>query len=222
MEFFSPLLAADPASPRLTVYDDSTGARLDFSATTLNNWACKIANMLSDEFDLAEGDSIGVCLPAGWQATVIAVGAAALGITVEYSDISTVAVLFASADRVPQDADCEICLVTADPFGRGVAECGGTVPDGMVDFGPTVRMYGDDYPWPTPTVADYLTQQHPQLELPEPGARLLSTGFHDAESFARCVLAPWAVGGSAVVVHSVASTSRVEEIAAAEKVTGRI
>ena len=46
MSMLAPLLATDPAAPRLTVYDETAGTRVEFSAITLDNWANKIANML--------------------------------------------------------------------------------------------------------------------------------------------------------------------------------
>ncbi|PRQ10797.1 TIGR03089 family protein [Corynebacterium sp. 13CS0277] len=223
MEFFATLLAQDPASPRLTVYDETSGARLDFSATTLNNWACKIANMLSEEFDLVSGDTIGIALPSGWQSCVLACGANAIGVDVAYDTAEDVAVLFASPDRVPADADCEVCLITTDPFGRGVEETGGQVPDGMVDFGPVVRMYDDAYAGPSRTLEEVLAD-YPGAdaladeEFPS-SPRVLSTGFADAAGFARCVLSPWAAGGSAIVVLGMASTQRLEAIAQEEKAT---
>ena len=51
MSVLTPLVASDPASTRLTVYDEAAGTRMEFSAITLDNWANKIANMLIDEFD---------------------------------------------------------------------------------------------------------------------------------------------------------------------------
>ncbi len=33
-----PILAEDPAGPRITWYDDATGARIELSALTLANW----------------------------------------------------------------------------------------------------------------------------------------------------------------------------------------
>ena len=45
MELLAHLLHADAASPRLTVYNETTGARMDFSGQTLDNWVAKIANM---------------------------------------------------------------------------------------------------------------------------------------------------------------------------------
>ena len=52
MELLAHLLHADATSPRLTVYNETTGARMDFSGQTLDNWVAKIANMLEEELDL--------------------------------------------------------------------------------------------------------------------------------------------------------------------------
>ncbi|MGF7238961.1 MAG: hypothetical protein ACQSGP_29015, partial [Frankia sp.] len=41
-------LATDPARPMLTFYDDQTGERTELSATTLDNWVAKTANLLTD------------------------------------------------------------------------------------------------------------------------------------------------------------------------------
>ena len=49
MSIMAPLVASQPSSPRLTVYDETAGTRMDFSALTLDNWAAKIANMLDEE-----------------------------------------------------------------------------------------------------------------------------------------------------------------------------
>ena len=38
----------DPARPLVTHYDDSTGERVELSATTLDNWVAKTANLLQD------------------------------------------------------------------------------------------------------------------------------------------------------------------------------
>jgi uncharacterized protein (TIGR03089 family) len=39
----------DPARPLVTHYDDATGERVELSATTLENWVSKTANLLQDE-----------------------------------------------------------------------------------------------------------------------------------------------------------------------------
>ena len=80
MQFLAHLLRSDPNCPRLTVYNESTGARMDFSAQTLDNWVAKISNMLDEELELDAGDAIAIDLPVSWQAAVIALGAAARGV----------------------------------------------------------------------------------------------------------------------------------------------
>ena len=40
-EILDPLLAANPAGPRITFYDDATGERIELSSVTLANWAAK-------------------------------------------------------------------------------------------------------------------------------------------------------------------------------------
>ncbi|MBN9644486.1 TIGR03089 family protein [Corynebacterium mendelii] len=222
MELLNALLTSDPAAPRLTVYNETTGARLDFSATTLDNWAAKVGNMLVEEFDCEPGCRIAVDLPAGWQPVVIVLGALAAGIdwTIGIPD-DVPEVVFTSPDRITDDlvegSDCDIALVTDDPMGRGVVETGGEVPDGLVDFGPTVRVYGDIYPAPTPRL-DTLYPAGPDTPRSTP-ARVMSTGFTDTASLISTVLEPLAAGGSAVIVTGPTGADRLETIAAEENVT---
>ena len=84
MNLLSTVLQADPATPRLTLYDETTGARLDFSGITLDNWAAKVANMLREELDMEEGSTIACVLPVSWQAVVIVLGAMAAGVNVTF------------------------------------------------------------------------------------------------------------------------------------------
>ena len=46
---FAAAIAADPARPLLTWYDDATGERTELSGATLANWVAKTANLLVDE-----------------------------------------------------------------------------------------------------------------------------------------------------------------------------
>ena len=52
-----PLMAADPAGPRITYYDDATGERIELSTVTLANWAAKTGNLLRDELGAGPGQS---------------------------------------------------------------------------------------------------------------------------------------------------------------------
>lgn len=243
MDMLSHLLADDPASPRLTVYNEADGTRMDFSAQTTENWASKIANFLREELDLDESSVILCDLPVSWHTAMIALGALAAGISVRFATDDTAAdraaadtttdsggdpvtasgadsgaepaVFFTSAEKVAEYANHgDVVVVTNDPFGRGLEEMGEPVPEGAIDFGPTVRFYGDFYPGPTRPLAEIV---RPTSD----AQRLLSTGWTDWDSFARQVLSPLAAGGSAVVVAGMASTDRLAEIAENEKITAR-
>lgn len=236
MNFLKALLDQDPAAPRITVYTEATGARLDFSAQTLQNWVAKIANMLAEELDLEPGDAIAVNLPVSWQAAVICLGALARDIDVQLSTSASAGsdaaqVVFTSPERFEDFPGRDVVLVTQDPFGRGVAESGGTLPLGAIDFGPTVRFYGDQYFEPTTPLTELVLSDAAADNPDSPagptgqahggpnGPRVLSTGWHDWNSFRANVLVPLAKGGSAVVVSGLADDSRLEEIRANEKAT---
>lgn len=209
----APLLQTDPSSPRLTVYDDSRGVRMDFSAQTLDNWASKVANMLDEEFD--SGDEIAIDLPVSWQAAVIAIGAFNSSRTplMDASGAPSPDVIFTTLDGAARWSDVPDCVVVSDdPFGRGVVESGGELPVGTVDFGPTVRFYGDAYFGNSPALSAFI----------EPGIsaeRYLVQDWHTTEEFVSSVLAPIAAGGSIVVVAGLVAAERLQEIAEAEKVT---
>lgn len=216
MKLFAHLLSADPAAPRLTAYDESTGARMDFSAQTLDNWAAKIANMLEEELDLEEGSTIAIDLPVGWQAAVTVFGALAARVNVRMtSEPSDEDAVFTTLKRHEAWAGsgADVLLVSADPFGRGIEESGGEMPFGALDFGPTVRFYGDQYFGDAPAL--------PELIDAPTTDRLLSTGWTDFDGFTDVVLRPLAGGGSAVIVAGVTDTDRLDEIAASEKATAR-
>lgn len=215
MELLKNLLATDPAAPRLTFYNEATGSRLDFSAVTLDNWAAKVGNMLLEEFDLEPGDRIAIDLPPSWQVAVISLGALAAGITVAFGP-EPAEVLFCGLD-VPSDGDySDVAVVTDDPFGRGVAEIGATLPEGTVDFGPTVRFYGDQFFPPTPSLTDCVPAALLNFA---PADRVLAAGWRNWDEFSRTVLAPLACGGSSVIVSGPASTERLQKIAQAERIT---
>ena len=227
MELLQHLLSADAAAPRLSVYNEADGTRMDFSAQTLDNWASKIANMLLEELDLEPGGEarIRIDLPVSWQAAVIALGALAAGVDFDITDgtprsgdaaANTPAVVFTSPESFAAGGvpGADTVLVTQDPFGRGVVESGGELPLGTIDFGPTVRFYGDQfYGRTTPLPQLFPTDFEAE--------RVLSQGWQDFASFQRAVLEPLAAGGSAVVVSGLCSADRLEEIASHEKVTVR-
>lgn len=212
----SPLLRTDPASPRLTGYDEARGARMEFSAQTLDNWASKVANLLDEEFELGADTPIAIDLPTSWQSAVIALGAYNSGrvpvFTPELLADATPAVVFTTIASAPRWAEVPDCVVVSDdPFGRGVVEAGGELPFGTVDFGPTVRFYGDQYFGASPELVDFAT---PDLG-PE---RYWVPGWRTAAEFRDFVLAPLAAGGSVCASAGPVSADRREEIMRTEKI----
>ncbi|AKK02519.1 TIGR03089 family protein [Corynebacterium epidermidicanis] len=210
MELLRHLLNEDPSRPRLTFYNESTGSRLDFSATTLDNWAAKVANMLEQEFDLQAGADIGVSLPTSWQSVAIILGALAARMNI-HVDSTAVDILFCGVDAIAEDAPADTVVVTDDPFGRGVAELGLELPAGSVDFGPTVRFYGDQYIGDSPALPEVIPPA-------ETAARVLSTSISTWPKLVSSVLSPLAAGGSAVVVVGMSDVNRLSHIADVEKV----
>ena len=63
-------LAADPARPLVTYYDDATGERVELSVATFANWVAKTSNLLQGELSAEPGDRLALLLPAHWQTAV--------------------------------------------------------------------------------------------------------------------------------------------------------
>ena len=240
MDLLAKILALDPTTPRLTIYDENTGARLDFSGITLDDWAAKIANMLIEELDLTEDSLISIDLPPGWQAVAIALGALAAGIPITLFDATTSDVVFiaenadqnAAANAIesktayPGKYSGDIVIVTSDPFGRGVEETGGTLLPGAIDFGPTVRFYGDQFAQQTRSLVDIVADVLPQsLRRFSPTSRVLIQGWADWLDFMAKVLAPLAAGGSVVIATGDPdhlTPERLDKIVDIEKVSERL
>lgn len=209
MSLLAPLLRADTGAPRLTVYDETRGYRMDFSAQTLDNWANKVANMLDEEFDSAERPLID--LPVSWQSAVIALGAINSSRTPLFDDNLSPDVVFTTLEGSQRWQDIPDCvIVSKDPFGRGIVEAGGDLPAGTIDFGPTVRFYGDAYFGESPELSRFSAGLAPK--------RYLVQEFNGLDGVVDKLLAPIAAGGSVVLVAGLVSADRLQEIADAEKV----
>ena len=236
MEILKTLLADDPGTPRLTCYDETTGGRTDLSAQTLDNWASKIANMLHDEFDVEAGDSVWIDLPLIWQAPCLILGCERAGVEISDEEpmavFTTVGKLSEWEERCP---DAYLAAVTEDAFGRGVVECGGTIPPGVIDFGPEVRFHPDVYLGSGGDESQALLGEKSAAELVadarnhstqiglETKARILSRGWLsdedgaiDPQLWADNILASWVNGGAAVVVRG-GDEQRLARIAEIEK-----
>lgn len=137
-----PILAADPAGPRITYYDDATFERVEVSAVTLANWAAKTANLLHDEFQVEPGSRVAVLLPAHWQTAAVLLGAWWAGAEVVLGRDESADVALVLGDRIDEAGDVqEILALSLDAFGKSVPD----LPVGVTDYATSVRVHGDQF-----------------------------------------------------------------------------
>ena len=142
-EILDPLLAANPAGPRITYYDDATGERIELSTVTLANWAAKTGNLLRDEMAVRPGSRVAVLLPAHWQTAAVLFGIWWIGGDVVLGGASDCDVALCTVDRL-DEADAavgmgEVAVLSLDPFGKPVPD----LPVGVTDYATSVRVHGD-------------------------------------------------------------------------------
>lgn len=202
-----PILARDPAAPRITHYDDSTGARIELSGLTLANWAAKTANMIRDEFGLAPGARVAVLLPAHWQTAAVLLGCWWAGTEVMLHPNADAELALVSAARIDETADiAEVAALSLDPMGGPVRD----LPVGITDFATSVRGHGDQFrpagagpALDGADVAKTLAAARGSAELQGfgPGDRVLSTtAWDNATDLIDGLLAVYAAGASLVQV----------------------
>ncbi|TWH41626.1 uncharacterized protein (TIGR03089 family) [Rhodococcus rhodochrous J38] len=137
-----PILAEDPAGPRITWYDDATGARIELSALTLANWAAKTANMIRDQFGILPGGRVAVLLPAHWQSAAVLLGAWWAGAEVVLEADPDADLALVTPDRLDEvDTVAEVAALSLDAFGAPVRD----LPPGITDYATDVRMHGDQF-----------------------------------------------------------------------------
>lgn len=140
-----PLLASDPAGPRITFYDDATGERIELSAVTLANWAAKTANLLRDELGAGPQTRVAVLLPAHWQTAAVLFGIWWIGaeIVLEGGPDNPADIALCTRDRLDEADDAvsggEVAVLSLDPFGKPAAD----LPIGVTDYATSVRVHGD-------------------------------------------------------------------------------
>lgn len=141
-ELLDPILATDPAGPRVTYYDDGTGERVEVSTVTLANWAAKTANLLRDEFGLEPGARVCVLLPAHWQTAAVLLGAWWAGADVTLAPDADAELALVHGDRLDEAADLqEVLALSLDAFGKPVPD----LPVGVTDYATSVRVHGDQF-----------------------------------------------------------------------------
>lgn len=222
-----PILARDAAAPRITHYDDSTGARIELSGLTLANWAAKTANMIRDEFGLAPGARVSVLLPAHWQTAAVLLGCWWAGTEVVLRPDADAELALVSAARIDEAGDiAEVAALSLDPMGMPVAD----LPVGVTDYATSVRGHGDQFhpagagaALDGATVAETVAAARASAERQGFGAgdRVLSTTDWDTTAhLIDGLLAVYAAGASLVQVTA-PDPARLEHRIGTERVTAR-
>jgi uncharacterized protein (TIGR03089 family) len=137
-------LAADPARPLVTYYDDATGERLELSVATVDNWVAKTANLLVDGLGVGPGARIALLLPPHWQAAVWLLACWAAGATAASGGDPRLAdVAVCGPDQLDRArAAPEVVALSLRPLGAPFPT---PLPAGVLDYGVEVRAYGDRF-----------------------------------------------------------------------------
>jgi uncharacterized protein (TIGR03089 family) len=137
-------VAADPARPVITWYDDAIGDRAELSGATLANWVAKTANLLVDGCGLGPGDRAAVLLPPHWQTAAVLLGCWSAGLVVSGPEPGPVDVLFAGPESLGQAQRWP----AADRYALALAPLAAplrTVLTGFADYVVEVRVFGDHF-----------------------------------------------------------------------------
>jgi uncharacterized protein (TIGR03089 family) len=218
-------LAADPARPLITFYDDATGERVELSVATFDNWVAKTANLLMDGLAAEPGMRVGLLLPLHWQAAVWCLAAWSAGLVVALADPAGSDVIVTGPDdldRAAAAAADEIVALSLRPLGVPFAE---PLPPGVLDYGVEVRAYGDRFrPVVRPSPADpALVAGDVQLSQGELagverddlglGERVLTaTAYLTWPALCAGLLRPLAAGGSLVLCRNLDTRSLVDRV----------
>ena len=107
--------------PFLTHYDDDRGERIELSYRTFENWTAKIANLLVEELDVAEGARIAVVVGNTWRGVAISFACWRAGIGLLPLDPATPAEAVAARVR---DAGCAAAFVAEERLAEVAAALG--------------------------------------------------------------------------------------------------
>ncbi|WP_137989006.1 TIGR03089 family protein [Streptomyces vilmorinianum] len=212
-------LAADPARPLVTFYDDATGERVELSVATFANWVAKTANLLQGELSASPGDRLALLLPAHWQTAVWLLACSSVGVTAELGgDPAHADYVVAGPDTLEAGLACSgdrIALSLA-PLGRRFP----APPAGYADYAVEVPSQGDRFAPFVPVDADSPALLVDGTELTgaqlvgraradaealglAPGARLLSGRAYDTwDGVSAGLYAPLAAGASVVLCRN--------------------
>jgi uncharacterized protein (TIGR03089 family) len=231
-----PVLAAAPARPLITFYDDATGERIELSGTTLANWAAKTANLLRDECEVTPGGRVAVLLPAHWQTLAVLFGTWWCGAEVVADPVGADLVccdaerMDAAMDQVAGSGGV-VAALSLHALGAGLPG----LPAGVVDYATEVRLHGDVFSPEAASDGPALAGRSAADVLAEAQAAAAEAGLTSADrvlttadwsvtdGLVRLPLAVLAAGASLVQCrHAPADADALDRRAAAERVTRRL
>ena len=238
-DLLSSALAADPARPLLTFYDDATGERVELSVATFANWVSKTANLLQDDLTAEPGDRAALLLPAHWQTAAWLLACFSTGVVAAIgADPATADLVVSGPDTLDQARECggERIALSLRPLGSRFPQ----LPDGFLDYAIEVPAQGDRFVPYSPVdpyaialalpdgteltgaeVVDRAERTAAELGL-GPGSRMLSAlSYDDWDGLAAGLLAPLAAGGSVVLCRNLEKLSpeALEHRRATERIT---
>ncbi|WP_405598481.1 TIGR03089 family protein [Streptomyces sp. NBC_01410] len=231
-------LAADPARPLVTFYDDATGERVELSVATFANWVAKTANLLQGDLAAAPGDRLALLLPAHWQSAVWLLACSSVGVCVEVGgDPAGADLVVSGPDTLEEARACsgERVALALRPLGGRFPQ----PPAGFADYAVEVPGQGDRFaPYaPVDPAAPALVVGDTELsgaglveqartEAAElglgPGSRLLTGRSYDTwQGLSAGLYAPLAAGGSVVLCRNLGKLPQesLEKRIADERVT---
>ncbi|OIV38625.1 TIGR03089 family protein [Mangrovactinospora gilvigrisea] len=139
-------LAADPARPLVTFYDDATGERVELSAATFANWVAKTANLLQEELAVEAGGRVALLLPLHWQTAVWLHACWAVGAVAAPDGDAAAAEVAVSGPEAAALAAARECrgervALALRPLGGRFPQ----VPEGFLDYAAEVPGQGDAF-----------------------------------------------------------------------------
>ncbi|MFI0821764.1 TIGR03089 family protein [Streptomyces sp. NPDC021098] len=209
-------LAADPARPLVTFYDDATGERVELSVATFANWVAKTANLLQDDLAVAPGDRVALLLPAHWQTAAWLLACSSVGVLADVGgDPAAADVVVSGPDTLEEARACsgERVALALRPLGGRFPQ----PPQGFADYAVEVPSQGDRFAPYAPVDPDAPALAVGGLELTgaelveraradasarglTPGSRVLSgLPYNGWEGLSYGLYAPLAAGGSVVL-----------------------
>ncbi|MFD7946995.1 TIGR03089 family protein [Streptomyces sp. NPDC059744] len=209
-------LAADPARPMVTFYDDATGERVELSVATFANWVAKTANLLQGDLAAEPGDRLALLLPAHWQSAVWLLACSSVGVVADVQgDPAGADLVVTGPDTLDAARACRgerIALALRPLSGRFPQ-----APEGFADYAVEVPSQGDRFAPYAPvdpdapaltvgglalTAAQLVARaREDAVELGlTPGSRLLTGRTYDSwDGLSAGLFAPLAAGGSVVL-----------------------